>query len=101
MEHLYEFLWKNMGDHYLNFVGSILFLASVLGFSFLYLSSVFIFKTGFKLSNIRRLHANPSDKEIEEKDLNLFGRIWNFLLWACVVLVIAGGIMMVIPFGKL
>lgn len=53
MEYLLKFVSENSGDHYLNEIGAILIPVAVLLFAFVYVTRFFIFKTGFKLSNIR------------------------------------------------
>ena len=96
MEDLFEFLLKNSGDHYLNRIGNGIVLSGVLGCALVYVTRFFTFKSGFKLSNIRKIGWNFSP--VKKEELNVFGKICDYLFWLFILLVILGAVMMVIPF---
>jgi hypothetical protein len=87
-----------MGDHYLNELGFELLLASCVGFGFIFLTQFFIFKSGFKLSSIRKLQNAPTDHEKKGNELSVFGRVWKCSIWGSLLLFVIGGVMMLLPF---
>lgn len=99
MEPLLAFLFQNEGDHLLNTVGRYMLLGSCVGFAFVYLTQFFIFKSGFKLSNIRRLHRGQiPDDSGEGRRLSGFGRLWSYTIRLCLLSFVLGGVLMIVPF---
>ncbi len=98
MEYIIEFVFENMSDHVLNVWGMALMAAGLVGFGLNYLLSIFQFKSGIKLRNLRKLHGTPDADSIRDSDLNVLGHILDYLAWACVALFLIGIAMMLIPF---
>ena len=101
MEHLLELISRNAGDHYLNDVGFKLILAAFVVFAFVFLTRFFVYKSGFKLSNIRKTRSPDGLPSEDGEEFGTFGKVWSYLLRLSIFLFVLGAAMAVFPFSRL